>query len=227
MEYSKFAEYYDLFYQDKDYKKETNFLKNFIKPYSKVLDIGCGTGMHGQKLQNSNCLVDGLDISYDMLQIAKNRIHGELFCQNMLDLNIAKKYDNIISMFAVLNHLKNNKELIKALRKISNILNPNGEIIIDLHNLQYSGEKTDEYQNIKRKMKWEYDDYNHIENSIISFETQGKIDTCNHQFKIFEIDDIINCCKMVSLKVIGIFENYNINLNGAKTSKNIQFAIEK
>jgi SAM-dependent methyltransferase len=225
MEYSGFAKYYDLFYQKKDYKKETEFLLNFIRPYSKVLDLGCGTGIHGQILEQNNCYVDGLDASHDMLQISKDRIHGELFCQNMLDLNIKKRYDVIISMFAVLNHLKNNDELIKVFKNLSNILSSNGKLIIDLHNPQTSGEKTDEYQNVKRKMKWEYDKHNHIENSIISFEINNKTYIDNHQFRIFEIKDIKNCCKVAGLKTINTFENYNINEKGTKTSKNIQFLI--
>ena len=48
MEYKEFAKYYDKFYSKKDYQKEVLFLKNFINKEDKIIDIGCGTGMHGK-----------------------------------------------------------------------------------------------------------------------------------------------------------------------------------
>ena len=51
MEYKEFAKYYDKFYQNKDYTKETEFLTNFICQNDKVIDIGCGTGIHAFLLQ--------------------------------------------------------------------------------------------------------------------------------------------------------------------------------
>ena len=51
MEYKEFAKYYDKFYQNKDYQKEVNFLKNFINKTDKIIDIGCGTGVHASLLE--------------------------------------------------------------------------------------------------------------------------------------------------------------------------------
>ncbi len=50
-----------------------------------------------------------------MLNIARNRVHGYLYAGNLLDYNINKKYDAIISMFAVFNHLNNYNELGKEI----------------------------------------------------------------------------------------------------------------
>lgn len=35
MEYKEFAEYYDKFYQNKNYQKGVDFLKNFLKKWIK------------------------------------------------------------------------------------------------------------------------------------------------------------------------------------------------
>mgnify|MGYP001594940493 CR=1 FL=1 len=47
-EYKKLAEYYDLFYQSKDYKKESEFIINLLRKHNvkRILDVGCGTGNH-------------------------------------------------------------------------------------------------------------------------------------------------------------------------------------
>lgn len=150
MEYKEFAKYYDLFYQKKDYKKETDFLMNFINQKDQVIDIGCGTGNHASLLIKNGINVEGLDLNNEMLNIAKTRLHTNLYLQDILNINLEKKYDVIISMFAVINHLKDLKELEVCLNNLKNILKDNGKIIIDLHNPQSSGEKTDSFDNITR-----------------------------------------------------------------------------
>ena len=225
MEYKEFAKYYDLFYQKKNYNLETSFIFSLVLKKSKILDIGCGTGIHGSILEEKGYNVDGVDINKEMIEIAKTRISGSLYCQDMLNLNINNKYDVIISMFAVINHLKNKKELIEVFKNMNNILNQDGLIIIDLHNPKASGEKIEEYNGIKRTMKWEYDNLNKTEKSLITFEIGGKVYNDIHKFKIFEITDFIECCEKADLKVYDIFENYDINKKGTKESKNIQFLI--
>lgn len=227
MEYKEFAKYYDKFYQNKDYTKETEFLINFICQNDKVIDIGCGTGIHASLLQRKGFNVEGLDLNKEMLDIAKTRVNNNLYLQNVLDLNINKKYDVIISMFAVLNHLKDTQELEKALINLKNILRDNGKIIIDLHNPQNSGNKIDYYDNMTRTMEWYFDKKSKIEKSKIIFEIDGKKYIDSHTFRIFTIDEVKKCCKNVGLVVKEIYENYDINKSGTSISKNLQFLIGK
>ena len=227
MEYKEFAKYYDKFYKNKNYVKETEFLMNFINQDDKIIDIGCGTGIHASLLQQKGFKIDGLDLNKEMLDIAKTRVNSTLYLQNILDLNINKKYNVIISMFAVLNHLKDTQELEKALINLKNILTDEGKIIIDLHNPQNSGNKIDSYDNMIRTMEWNYDKKTKIEESKIIFEIDGKKYIDNHTFRIFTIDEIKQCCKNVGLSVKKVYENYNIDKGGTPTSKNLQFLIYK
>lgn len=169
MEYKEFAKYYDKFYQKKDYNKEVTFLMNFINPSDKIIDIGCGTGVHASLIFKNGFDIDGLDLNNEMLEIAKTRLNSNFYLQNILDINIDKKYDVTISMFAVINHLKSIDELEKCLSNLKGILNDNGRIIIDLHNPQSSGSKTDSYDDMTRVMEWNYDRETRIENSKITF----------------------------------------------------------
>ena len=43
--------------------------------------------------------------------MAKKRVRGSLYIGNMLDFKLNKKYDAIICMFAVINHLTSYDEL--------------------------------------------------------------------------------------------------------------------
>lgn len=227
MEYKKFAKYYDKFYQKKNYKNEVDYLMNFINKYDKIIDIGCGTGIHASLISNKGFDIDGLDLNKEMLEVAKTRLNSDLYLQNILNININKKYDVIISMFAVLNHLKDTNELEKGLLNFKKILQDDGKIIIDLHNPQSSGSKTDSYDNISRIMKWDYDKDSKIEKSNIIFEIDNERYVDSHTFRIFSIDEVKECCKNVGLKVEAIYGNYDINNKGTDTSKNLQFLIRK
>ena len=223
MEYKEFAKYYDKFYSKKDYQKEVLFLKHFINKNDKIIDVGCGTGMHAFLLNDYN--IDGLDLNKEMLEIAKTRMNGSLYQQNILDINIDKKYDVVISMFAVINHLKNIDELEKCLVNLKKILKPSGKIIIDLHNPQDSGKKVDSYNNMKRTMIWNYDKETKIEKSSIIFEVNDKTYNDTHTFRIFSIDEIKNICLKIGLKVEKVYENYDVLKEGNIFSKNLQFVI--
>lgn len=225
MEYKEFAKYYDKFYQNKNYKKETEFLNNFINANDKILDVGCGTGIHAALLTDNGFEVDGLDLNKEMLEIAKTRLKTNLYWQNILEIDISKKYNMIISMFAVFNHLKDTDELMQGLMNLKQLLHDDGKIIIDLHNPQSSGSKIDTYDNMTRVMKWNYDRSLKIEKSDIIFEIDGIKYTDTHTFRIFTIDEMKECCERVGLKVVNVYENYDINKEGTSTSKNLQFLI--
>ena len=119
------------------------------------------------------------------------------------------------------------KELEKCFANFQKILKPNGKIIIDLHNPQTSGTKTDSFNNMKRTMKWEFDQEHKTEKSEIIFEVDNEKYIDNHMFYIFSIDDIKECALKTGLKVLNVFENYDCKKKGISSSKNLQFLIVK
>ena len=91
-EYQKMAKYYDLFYQTKKYDEEINFIAQIIGNRKKVLDVGCGTGIHMHLLEEKGYLVNGIDLNEEILKIAKTRVQGKLYTKNLLDFKINQKY---------------------------------------------------------------------------------------------------------------------------------------
>ena len=61
--------------------KSVNLLSTRLKDKTaKIIDVGCGTGLVGEKLKAKDFIYfDGLDISKDMLSIAKSRGYRSLF----------------------------------------------------------------------------------------------------------------------------------------------------
>lgn len=224
-EYYDMAKYYDLFYANKSYDKETQFLKDIIDNRKTILDVGCGTGIHMKLLEEQGYCVDGLDLSKDMLEIAKLRTHGHVYLGNLLDYSLANKYDVIISMFAVFNHLKDYDEFEKGILHWFEHLKENGILIIDLHNGRTNGEKENAYNNYKRMMKWTFNTKTFQETTDIVYYIDGKEYRDTHIFKIYEIDKIKNILDKHHLHY-QLYENYSFQ-PASDNSKNIQIVIMK
>ena len=73
----EYAAAYDLLYADKDYDAECDLLERIFResgrPVRTVLDLGCGTGAHAVRLAQRGYEVVGVDLSEDMLRIARDR----------------------------------------------------------------------------------------------------------------------------------------------------------
>lgn len=51
LEYKEMAKYYDMFYSNKSYEKEVEFILSVIGERKNILDVGCGTGLHSTILE--------------------------------------------------------------------------------------------------------------------------------------------------------------------------------
>ena len=226
IEYGKMAYLYDKFYKNKNYKKEVDFITTILgNKKLKILDAGCGTGNHAKILNDNNFEVYGFDQSKDMVNIANSKIKDHFFVENLLTIKSNDKFDAIISFFAVFNHLKNYKEFKLALSNLKNLLNPNGSIIIDLHNPLKNGRKTETIDNITRIMKWKKCSFLKKEFSKIEYIIDGKKYKTNHIFKIFSIKKLQKIAMELGFLSIEFYENYNISSPATNKSKNIQIVL--
>ena len=176
-------------------------------------------------LEDSGYIVDGLDLNSGMLDIAKTRVKGNLIEANLLDFNINKKYDSIISMFAVFNHLKDYNEFEKGIMHCYKYLNENGTLIIDLHNGRKSGEKVSEYKDYKRIMSWKFDEKKFKEYTNIQYIVGDSIYEDKHEFIIYEVEKIKKILDKNKLNY-KLYDNYSLN-KADDFSKNIEIVIWK
>lgn len=224
-EYKLLARFYDLFYENKNYDKETNFLTSLIGTRKSILDVGCGTGRHMELLVKKGYKVSGIDLNEEMLDIAKIRTNGETFIGNLLNFKLNKKYDAIISMFAVFNHLQNYEELEQGILNCYNHLHNDGIMIIDLYNARTDGSKEDYYHDYKRVMTWKFNKENFTEKTDIDYYIDDKIYHDIHVFKTYEIEKIKEILEKNNLNYV-LYENYSKNLAN-NYSKNIEIIIKK
>ncbi len=102
---------------------------DWIKPNSRVLDIGCGIGAVGKKLNNEkNCHMIGID-TIDVSELEGYNHYMSLDIQNV-EFNY-NKFDYII-LGDVLEHLDHPFDVLLKVRKW---LNPEGKILISVPNV--------------------------------------------------------------------------------------------
>ncbi|MDP4198909.1 MAG: class I SAM-dependent methyltransferase [Bacteroidota bacterium] len=112
-----------------------------IPEHSRVLDVGCGTGIIGAELQKRKaCLVDGVDFDEQALPVASTRLHrvsganlDERDWAEHLKLEGLKGYD-IVIFGDVLEHTL---EPENVLREAKALLAPNGRVILSIPNVAY------------------------------------------------------------------------------------------
>lgn len=136
----KYASAYDNLYHDKDYEKECDFLEVLFRKYGgqvkTILDLGCGTGGHTVILAKRGYQVTGVDRSKEMLANAekKSRAAGVSVAYHhstIQDLKLAKKFDAVISMFAVMSYQTENRYLATACTAARRLLKKDGIFVFD------------------------------------------------------------------------------------------------
>ena len=140
--FKSFATYYDLLYQDKDYSFEAEYISKLLEKYApkakNILNMGCGSGAHDFELAKKNYVIDGIDLSENMIARAeKKRMNSPL--KNQLTFSTGdirhfaneKKYDAVISLFHVFSYLTSNEDLLLAAQAANKALDEEGILIFD------------------------------------------------------------------------------------------------
>lgn len=136
--FAKYADHYDLYYKDKDYRAEADFVLRMASQAglapTTLLDMGCGTGRHLVEFCKAGLACDGFDLSPQMLEQARARLEGtpcELTVASLTDFSGGKRYDLVVSMFAVMGYLVTNKSLLEGIRTAAAHLRPGGLFVFD------------------------------------------------------------------------------------------------
>lgn len=192
------AKYYDSIYKKKNYLKETNFVSKFFpksKKKLKIIDLGMGTGNHLINLIKKGHKVDGVEISSNMLKLAIEKIKKNHILKNYKFYNkdIVKfkgkknSYDVALSLFHVINYIKDFRSLEIFLSNAYDNLKKSGVLIFDCWNY-----KTVKKQKLKDSKKTiTYKGYKIIRAGSITTKNDNKIKV-SYTFKIYKNDKLLD-----------------------------------
>ncbi len=143
MIYDMLAPFYDGINKDIDYRAWADFFEKIFKRYSKerpelVLDLGCGTGKMTLELARRGYDMTGVDISAEMLDVARDEAEREgldilWLMQDMTEFELYGTVDAAVSCLDCLNHLTDREELATTLDLVHNYLIPDGIFVFDIN----------------------------------------------------------------------------------------------
>ena len=129
-------------YLFRDFKDMPNLEKEALKlTKGSVLDVGCGSGSHSLHLQKKGFTVKAIDISKGAIEVAKQRrvLHAEV--KNILDET--ETFDTILLLMNGTGVFQELSQVSNYLTHLKNLLNPNGQLLIDSSDIKYMYEDKD------------------------------------------------------------------------------------
>lgn len=154
--YNEIASYYDILMRRKAWdqikeQKGEEWLIDLLKKNQgdvcKILDCGCGTGVHTVRLSQVGHHVIGCDISRGMLDKARENIkkYSTYPPSQLIEYDFTKlgeifedeEFDAVICVGSSLLHLSSFEELRNTIMSMLKILKPNGICIFEVDNLEF------------------------------------------------------------------------------------------
>lgn len=136
--YADIAPYYEAFTASYPHRRWLGTLERLACAHGlrarRVLDIGCGTGKSLEPLLELGYEGEGCDISWEMLQVAADRLSGVSLHQgDVRDLPPLGPYPWVIAINDTLNYLLGDDDLFAALASVASVLEPGGLFTFDLN----------------------------------------------------------------------------------------------
>lgn len=135
------ALWYDDYLNDEDSYQKKIILPNVLrmidpKPGKKVLDLACGQGFFSEAILGKGANISGVDISKELVDLAKNRLKNRLSKEDDFVVSPADKLitagikesscDSAMCILAS----QNIKEFDSAIKEVSKVLKPKGKFVL-------------------------------------------------------------------------------------------------
>jgi ubiquinone/menaquinone biosynthesis C-methylase UbiE len=107
----------------------------------KVLDLACGEGTFAVAMANRGLRLTGVDLSPEMLEIARERaategVRATFVRQDMRSLSLRGRSDLATCWFDSLNYLLEIDDLSRTFARVSRVLDENGIFIFDVNTIR-------------------------------------------------------------------------------------------
>lgn len=241
--YNNFALLYDELMTDVDYKEWYLYIKEVLKKFDKdpqlILEMACGTGNLTSYLAKDGYDITCFDLSTDMLSIAYNKLNKyknvTIFNQNMVDFNINKKFDCIISICDSINYVTDKDELLSTFKNVKNHLKDDGAFIFDINSYyklkDIIGNNTflEDREDIFYTWQNYFDEDKNCSEFFLTFfvkDERGNYKRFDeeHIERAYHTDEIIELLQLANFQEINCFDGFSFNKQNNK-SERINFVV--
>jgi SAM-dependent methyltransferase/Holliday junction resolvase len=141
--FDQMGEYWDTLMSTHPTEKETGLIEQVIENKNRILDLCCGTGRHDILLTKKGWDTVGVDLSKNLLRIAKSKMRKENVVFPIVRCEMRwlpfrnEAFATVINMFTSFGYLPTEKEDLNSLREIARVLKSGGKFLIDIVNREH------------------------------------------------------------------------------------------
>lgn len=229
--------YYHILYSNRDFKEAEEFMRVLsshleLKTNDKVLDLACGKGRHSIFLNKLGYDVEGIDLSTESIQYAKEfeNDHLQFNTHDMRELYKKEEYDYIFNLFTSFGYFETEEEDLQALQMIAHSLKKGGKFVLDYFNTYKVINSLPEKSEINRQdMTFHVHKYlknRHVMKEI-AFTDEGKDYLFTERVEALKNKDFRYLFEAVNLKIVHTFGDYQLNKFEREKSDRMIFVVEK
>lgn len=223
--YNDFAYIYDELIEDIDYERWNLYIKDIFHKFNKnpksILEMACGTGNLSYYLAKDGYDLVCFDVSDDMLAMAYNKLQKfnnvMILKQNMINFDVGKEFDGIISILDSINYIIDESELLNTFKNVRSHLKEDGIFIFDI-NSQYKLKEVignnifmEDKEDIFYTWQNYYDEEKDIAEFYLTFFVEQEKDKYirfdeEHFERAYSIEEIVNGLQMAGFSKVDYFD---------------------
>jgi len=221
--YDEIAEAYDYILRHVDYQQWYEYICRImlgrVKNPRSVLELGCGTGKFGAKFSADGFEVLGVDLSLNMLRVAKARAfrNFRIMLADMRNFKLNKKFDFIFSVHDTMNYQLSLEGVRSVLNNVKHVMHTDSIFLFDVtteYNVNnFFADKTSVYKTRGMNIEWSnsYDSDERIITSNFVIQ-KGDAETRETHFqKIYSIEEISQILDDEGYEIHEIFSDYSFD----------------
>jgi SAM-dependent methyltransferase len=136
MNFEAYSRYYDLLYSEKDTVREVDYVEELLSRNGcvkgNILELGCGSGRHGEVFKERGWNWVGIERSAEMAALACKK-DLEVITGSAENTTVpGHTFDAVTSLFHVVSYLADNEQLMRVLQNAYNHLRPSGLFLFDV-----------------------------------------------------------------------------------------------
>lgn len=230
MAYEIFANVYDQLMDDALFKKWFSYTEKYVPhPKASILELGCGNGQLGILLKQAGYDITGLDLSAEMLSLAKQRqeeagVSFPLFQVDMRDLSSFGRYDAIISFCDTLCYLQTFDDLMSVFEQAYAHLDEGRVFLFDVFTTEHIASLDGySYHDELPGLVFTWDSFTGVELHSVEHELSFFIEQDNGQYERYDelhrertypLEQYLDALKKVGFTKIEVSADFDQKITG-------------
>ena len=203
---------------ENDAEKHIKLIFNNVKvfPGFNVLDMACGAGRHSILLAKKGLSVTAIDLSENLLLIAKRTAEKENLIihfvhSDIRDFKSTIRFDLVLNLFTSFGYFETDEENIATLQKAYDLLEVGGYFVLDFFNSYFLKQNLVEFteENINDA---KIHQYRKIKNDRITkkivITKDGEISTYEESVRMFSKDELVSALKKIGFDIYKTFGDF-------------------